>query len=187
MPETRNLVSPEQAEANREREGTYTFHAPIAREYEGVAVTVAAIRLGDHAHLDVESGRATAGPHARVQARPTRGHAGRLVLRWEEWLELRAALDASPFVHVCEVEAPTLGQVIRYTVPDPRVDRRRALALALAAVGVTPAVADVPQEEWDELLSSGLVTLWTSGARADEPLLTDAGRAELDRLIRPQP
>lgn len=114
---SRNVVADETAEANRSgKPGGYTFHSPLSEGYEGIAFTVACVRLGDHAHLDVQTGRAIPqGAFGRDgyfrQPRVTRGQAGRLVLRWEEWLLLRRLLDSSTFVHVAEVENPTVGQL----------------------------------------------------------------------------
>lgn len=111
---TRNLVAPETADRNREgRAGGYTFHSPVSDGYEGIVYTVACLRLGDHAHLDIDTGRAI--PQARAYGRvgplATRGKAGRLIVRWEEWLLLRRLLDSSTFVHIAEVENPTIGQL----------------------------------------------------------------------------
>lgn len=39
------------------------------------------------------------------------GHAGRLILRWNEWLVMRKALDADPRYRIAEVENPTNGQI----------------------------------------------------------------------------
>jgi hypothetical protein len=108
---TRNRVAPETAARNREQgEGAYTFHAPISDDYEGIAFTVAALRIGDHAHLDVDSGRAVNSGQP-LAPRVTRGHAGRLILRWHEWEVFREILDAAECVHIAEVERPTLGQI----------------------------------------------------------------------------
>lgn len=114
---TRNLVDAETAERNRtEGHGGYTFNAPVASDYEGVVFTVACVRLGDHAHVDVESGRAVPRlgdilhPNAR-QPHYRRGRAGRLVLRWHEWEVLRELLALSGCVHIAEVERPTDSQI----------------------------------------------------------------------------
>lgn len=112
---TRNLIDDETAERNRtEGLGSYTFNAPLARDFEGVALTVACVRIGDHAHLDIESGRAVYQPD-RISPRIARGRAGRLILRWEEWLLLRETLAATDYVHVAEVERPTFGQISFHT------------------------------------------------------------------------
>lgn len=107
---TRNLVSPETAEQNRsDPPGRYTFHAPIEEGYEGLAFTVAVVRIGDHAHVEIESGRAV--PRLGEPSRVSRGRAGRLRLRWEEWIVLRDHLEEARFVHIAEVENPTIGQI----------------------------------------------------------------------------
>jgi len=113
--DTRNLVSAETAERNRngDRPGGYTFNAPTPDTYEGRIVLYSVVRLGDHAHITVETGR----QHANGEERPPdihRSEAGRLVLRWEDWLHLRPALDAIPWVWIAEVEQPTTRQLERY-------------------------------------------------------------------------
>ncbi len=109
---TRNVVEPEQAERNRtEGIGGYTFNAFPPDDYEGLLLVVACVRLGDHAHLEVSSGRAGGAP-----GRPTTLHyglAGRLILRWPEWLKFRELLDTAPWVRIAEVERPTKGQLDR--------------------------------------------------------------------------
>jgi hypothetical protein len=111
---SRNIVAPETAERNRNEGDGYTFHAPLADDFEGVAFTVAALRIGDHAHLDCESGRAV---NSRQSSSPrvTRGGAGRLVLRWHEWEVLREIFAKADCIHVAEVERPTVGQMKYHT------------------------------------------------------------------------
>lgn len=114
---TRNEVAPEQAAINRTTPGgRYTFNAFTPEDYAGVAFVFAVIRLGDHAHVEVESGRAIPQPE-RGSPRYSTGVAGRLCLRWHEWEKLRAILDAHPEFRIAEVEQPTDGQVERYTAP----------------------------------------------------------------------
>lgn len=115
LPDDGNLVDEETAELNRrpDRKGAYTFHSPPAVGYAGPGFTVAAIRLGDHAHVDIDTGRCTGSslkgaPDATVVA--GRGHAGHLVMQWADWLALRAILAVNPGVHVAEVENPTGAQ-----------------------------------------------------------------------------
>lgn len=116
----RNLVPADTAERNRTVgwEGAYSFNAPIAASYGGPAVTVAAVRLGEHAHIDVDTGLAcTPSPkdmpeHAVVRGR---GHAGHLVMEWGDWLVLRDALALHPGIHIAEVENPTQGQLDFHT------------------------------------------------------------------------
>jgi hypothetical protein len=110
---TRNLISDKQTEANREFPGALTFNAFPPDDYDGVAFTVAAVRLGDHAHIEVESGRAI--PQS-IDGPPhlTRGLAGRLIFRWHEWQVLRAVLDQHECFRIAEVERPTQGQLEHY-------------------------------------------------------------------------
>jgi hypothetical protein len=110
---TRNVVSDEDAERGRTH-GGYTFNAFPPDDYEGLLLVVACVRLGDHAHLDVSSGRAGG---AKIGWRPTTlhyGRAGRLILRWPEWLKLRELLDSAPWVRIAEVERPTDEQLREY-------------------------------------------------------------------------
>lgn len=110
---TRNLVKPETAEENRVgRPGGYTFNTLPPDDYGGVVLVVAVVRLGDHAHLDVSSGRAVPGsPHL------LRGGAGRLILRWHEWELLRSILEPHECVRIAEVENPTEEQARFHTGP----------------------------------------------------------------------
>lgn len=111
---TRNVVAPETAEANREEgtNGSYTFNAPIPREYDGICIVIAALRLGDHAHLDIWSGRhIPARTDGQFEGTRNVGHSGRLILRWDEWLMLRGILDDHEGVLIREVERATLGQL----------------------------------------------------------------------------
>ena len=108
---SRNIVAAETAEENRTgRQGGYTFHAPVDPEYEGVMFTVATVRLGDHAHVEIHSGRPVP-ESGNLNARGPRGLAGRLILRWHEWEKLRPVLDDAAFIHIAEVENPTVGQL----------------------------------------------------------------------------
>jgi hypothetical protein len=106
---TRNLVSPEQAEANRGVPGAYTFNAYPPDDYDGIAFTLAVLRLGDHAHIEVNSGRAV--PQPDGQQRLPRSRAGRLILRWHEWEVLRAILGTHDCIRIAEVERPTQEQL----------------------------------------------------------------------------
>lgn len=109
---SRNVVAPETAERNASQPGGgYTFNALIPPEYAGVCFTVAALRLGDHAHLDIESGRAIPQPGYEGRPHYNCGRAGRLILRWHEWEVLRALLDQHENVHIAEVQQPTKGQL----------------------------------------------------------------------------
>lgn len=112
---TRNVVAPETAQRNREEGNGYTFHALIPDDFEGIAFSIAALRIGDHAHLDIDSGRAVNSGKPQQGPRVTRGHAGRLILRWHEWEVLREILDSADCVHIAEVERPTQGQIKRHT------------------------------------------------------------------------
>lgn len=110
---TRNLVSPDTAARNRETPGGFTFNAEVPNDYEGLILVIAALRLGDHAHLDVHSGRQVP-PPPPLDGRPTRhlGRAGKLILPWHQWEGLRDLLDSvdAPVV-LREVENPTKGNL----------------------------------------------------------------------------
>lgn len=111
----KNVVEPEVAELNRRGEGLgrYTYNAFPPEDYSGVLLVFAAIRLGDHAHIEVESGRQTPQPHSIHPATNT-GRAGKLILRWHEWEKLREILDAAECTRIAEVERPTPGMAARY-------------------------------------------------------------------------
>lgn len=107
---TRNLIDAERAQRNRtEGEGRYTYNAPIASDITGIGFTIAVLRLGDHAHLDISSGQIRHDPWAGTLV--SRGGAGHLILRWHEWEVLRDILATSERVHIAEVERPTAGQL----------------------------------------------------------------------------
>lgn len=118
---TRNLVSDEQAEANRtvRLPGAYTFNAYPPKDYTGFVLCVATLRLGDHAHLDIDTGRQTSppihgdddGPWADDRTNVSRSHAGRLVMRWDAWLKIREMLELVPWTRIAEVEKPNKGQL----------------------------------------------------------------------------
>ena len=112
---TRNLVDPIDWQRNRtEYRGRFTFNAPVEDGYEGISFTVAAIRLGDHAHIEITSGRHVYQYHAITTERGIQGRAGKLILKWNEWEVLRAILEPHENIHIAEVENPTLGQINRY-------------------------------------------------------------------------
>lgn len=111
---SRNVVDEETAERNRTVGigGGYTFHAVIPLERAGEhGLTVAAVRVDQHAHVHVMSGRISRRSRDDSWVEPSYGEAGWLVLRWPEWLVFRQALDlGSENVRICEVEKPTLAQ-----------------------------------------------------------------------------
>lgn len=116
---SRSLVTPGTADHNRRRDpggpppGGCTFNAFPPEGYEGPILTFAAVRLGDHAHIEVRSGRwHINGPES---ARGITGQAGKLVLRWHEWAHLRDALDAGSVYRIAEVENPNAEQLARLT------------------------------------------------------------------------
>lgn len=120
---SRNLITDEIA-ANSRGVGGLTFNAPIPFDYEGPAMTWAAVRIGDHAHITVESGNAVPrraellreGNGFRERPYYVMGRAGQMILRWHEWQMLRVVLDASLMMHITDVEKPNSGQLARYTV-----------------------------------------------------------------------
>jgi hypothetical protein len=120
--DTRNVVSDEQAEINRYR-GGYTFNAFPPDDYEGLVWVYGALRIGDHAHLVVHTGR----QHIQRNDEPriSYGGAGHLIVKWPEWLLMRDALDAVPFVRIAEVERPTVEQIeYQYKEVGAAVDRQ---------------------------------------------------------------
>lgn len=121
---TRNLIEPETAERNRQLWGAWTWNAEVPDDYTGVLVFVACVRLGDHAHLDVHTGRQHANPDGRE---PTRhlSRAGRLIFRWLEWTTIRDQLtELDVPIVLREVERPTPGQLDHHAFgKEPRGDR----------------------------------------------------------------
>lgn len=119
-PASRNLIAEEVAEYNRtEREGGHTFNAFVPRDYEGAIFVVAALRIGEHAHVEVSSGRQIVQPNE--EPRDHRSVAGRLILRWDDWLMLRGLLEMVPWTRIAEVERPTPGQLERHTTSENAV------------------------------------------------------------------
>lgn len=120
----RNLIEPETRERNRQMFSAWTWNAEVPDDYSGVLVFVAALRLGDHAHLDVHTGRQHPNPRGRE---PTRhlSRAGRLIFRWHEWETIRDQLTALDVpIILREVEKPTSGQLDHHAFgKQPRHDR----------------------------------------------------------------
>lgn len=133
MPESRNLIEDYIAEQNRdptnERLGGYTFNAFPPDDYEGIIFIVAALRLGDHAHLEWSSGRQVPVPNGRQPAL-NYGRAGRIILAWDDWLALRPTLDADERFRIAEVERPSQGQLDRH-IDRPASMGRERLAEAI--------------------------------------------------------
>lgn len=114
---TRNLVSPATAETNRSRFASYTFNAMPPRDYDGPMMIFATIRLGDHAHIEIQSGnwrgtdpmyRDTEEGNANV------GLAGRVVMQWHQWVAWRDLMDETTPYRIAEVECPTRAMLDRY-------------------------------------------------------------------------
>lgn len=116
-PGSRSVVT--DPEGNRDREGCYTFNAfpPVDRSVRHLSV--AAIRIGDHAHIEVAS--AWSHPHEKLPERSVehRGVAGRLLMAWGHWLNWRAQLDADGVSRIAEVECPTRAMLLSYAVDTP--------------------------------------------------------------------
>ena len=110
--QSRNLVSEEQVAVNRECYGGLTFNAFPPEGYNGIVLVFAAVRLGDHAHVEVQSGRWV--ETHRAPGNALVGLAGRMVLRWHEWIRFRDDLDANTVYRIAEVEKPTDKQLDRY-------------------------------------------------------------------------
>lgn len=121
-PPSRNIISDEIAERARTElpAGGYTFNAFPPDDYSGHIFTYAVLRLGDHAHVEVSTGWQTIQPNG--VSRDHRSVAGRLILRWPEWLLLRKLLDESvPWTRIAEVEQPNEGQRKHHTTSDNAV------------------------------------------------------------------
>lgn len=94
--------------------GALTFNAEPPEDYAGKLLILAAIRLGDHAHIDVYTGRMVPRkPGQSMEACVRRGHAGELVMQWHFWEWVRDALatETNPAVFIREVEFPTVAQL----------------------------------------------------------------------------
>lgn len=118
---TRNLVSAETAEQNRER-GGLTFNAFPPDGYVGLMMIFAAVRLGDHAHVEIQSGRWS--DFKDLQRSSNTGNcscglAGRIVIRWHEWVAWRDLMDATTPYRLAEVERPTQAMLDRYVTAAP--------------------------------------------------------------------
>ena len=123
---TRDTIAPEvREEWEREgwkRIGAWTFHAPVPPEYEGHCLTYEAVRIEEHWHIWVHSGRHVGYPTSVYSAENQRyrtGFAGKLILRPAEWLVLREALDHDQRIGIFEVENPLPGQALRYACSSP--------------------------------------------------------------------
>ena len=120
MGETRNIIaSLEEFDGPKRPAGAYSFNATIPDDYSGDALVFEAVRVGDHAHVHVSSGSAHPDPRHNEGAYVHRGIAGKLTLRWREWLLLREILDADSRVRIVEVECPTDGMARRYMTDRP--------------------------------------------------------------------
>lgn len=113
--QTRNTVVPEAL--TEIRRGAWTFHAPIRVDHAGDCFVFEAVRVGDHYHVWISSGRHVPPParaHRSERATLRVGHAGKIIVRPAEWELLRGALDADDRIAVYEVEHPTEAQARRY-------------------------------------------------------------------------
>lgn len=120
-PATRNLVSAENAAYGR-KVGGYTFNAMPPDDYDGMMMVFAAVRLGDHAHVEIQSGRwLGTGPSHRGtnEGSANVGLAGRIVLRWHEWIAWRDLMDITTPYRIAEVERPTQAMLDRYVTVAP--------------------------------------------------------------------
>lgn len=123
---TRNLVEADQAAVNRDR-GGYTFNAFPPDGYVGPIMVFAAIRLGDHAHIEIQSGRWN--DHQDLQrssgtGNPSVGLAGRIVMAWWQWEAWRDLMDTTTPYRIVEVERPSQGMLDRYVTVAPPDDGR---------------------------------------------------------------
>lgn len=120
----RNLVAPDTAQQNR-KTGGLTFNAMPPDDYDGLMMIFAAVRLGDHAHVEVRSGRwLGTGPSRRGGSLGSAmtGLAGRIVLRWHEWVAWRDIMDATTPYRIVDVERPTRAMLDRYVIAAPSDD-----------------------------------------------------------------
>jgi hypothetical protein len=118
---TRNLITPEIAERARTT-GSYTFNAFPPDGYVGPIMVFAAIRLGDHAHIEIQSGRWSDHKDIRSPSgtgSPHVGLAGRVVMAWWQWEAWRDLMDATTPYRIAEVEAPTDAMLKRYVTVAP--------------------------------------------------------------------
>lgn len=118
-----NRVAPETVEEHRDVKGAYTFNAFPDDAHEGLVFTIAALRLGDHAHLEIWTGQRVLNPvgrHRLAEGLPVvshydettqKGHAGYLVMHWDDWLVMRDQLVTFPNYRIAEVQNPTVGQL----------------------------------------------------------------------------
>jgi hypothetical protein len=113
---SRNLITPEVAKRARVY-GGYTFNAMPPKDYDGPMMVFAAVRLGDHAHVEIESGR-WLGPSVSHRGQESGaacvGLAGRIVLRWHEWVAWRDNMDTTTPYRIADVERPTAAVLDRY-------------------------------------------------------------------------
>jgi hypothetical protein len=113
---TRNLIDADALERGLSMVGGLTFNAFPEDGYNGPMFVFAAIRLGDHAHVEIQSGRWLTGPSGGT---PNVGLAGRICLRWNEWVTLRDHMDLTTQWRIAEVQNPTDGQAHRYVTHAP--------------------------------------------------------------------
>lgn len=113
---SRNLITPETIKANENgKQGGYTYHCLVDPSYTGIVITMACLRLGDHAHVAVYTGSQTAAHDWKPWEASSqhRSKAGNLIMRWPEWVLLRNTLDeTAPYCRIAEVENPTAEQLI---------------------------------------------------------------------------
>ena len=134
--EDRNLITVEVAERNRSGlPGGYTFNAYPPSGFDGRVLVFACVRLGDHAHVEVYSGRSIPSASDYEGDHCWKGYAGHLVLRWPEWLLLREMSMMVAFTRVAEIENPTTEQVEWYVKGQgtgaPHIDHQTAMRLIL--------------------------------------------------------
>lgn len=109
-----NVISAETAEKNADREGQYTFNSYPPDDYDGPLFVFAALGLGDHAHVEVSSGRAHPDP-SRLGYGPgglQYGRAGSFIMKWNDWVILRDVLvDAYDGMRIAEVRRASTAQL----------------------------------------------------------------------------
>lgn len=108
----RQRVSPKMMALNADHEGAYTYNLFPPDDYEGRIVVFAVCGLGDHAHIQVSTGRQLIGGDGEPYQ--NHGVAGNLVMAWGDWVALRDALEGFDFSRIAEVRRASRGQLAHH-------------------------------------------------------------------------
>ncbi len=97
--------------------GRLSFNLLPPEDYLGPVVVIAALRLGDHAHLEIMTG------HQRIngnnEAQINYGKAGHLIMSWDAWLWWRDQLALNPWARIAETDCPTRSQLDHHLAGSP--------------------------------------------------------------------